>query len=259
MEQNNIEIWKPVVGFEGWYEISDAGSVRRCARSFNMANGVPRTLKVRPVKPKVGAAGYLRVGLYTTDGKQVFRAVHRLVCEAFNGPAPEDRPDVNHKNLQKSDNRPSSLEWCNHQENMDHAASAGLWNPLLGAKGRAGYLDKLTVESILQDLMLRSMTRAEIAAKYEVSRHVISDLAGGRSYTFTQTKDRKSLGLARTLVNDPYLHPAKRRKLSVEDVAEIRRLYSSADNCPSQAAIGALFGVTQTTVSEIVRNESWVI
>jgi predicted XRE-type DNA-binding protein len=256
MEQNNIEIWKPVVGFEGWYEVSDAGRVRRCSRSFAMSNGVPRTLQVRPLKPKVSRAGYLRIGLYNQAGKQVFLPVHRLVCAAFNGPAPADRPFVNHKDLNKANNTPTNLEWCTNQENMDHASAAGLWNPLLGAKKG---LDKSTVESILQDLMRRELTRAEISEKYGVTRSALSDLANGRTYTFTQYKDRKSMGLAKALVNDPYLHPAKRRKLSVEDVAEIRRMYSSDDNCLSQAAIGSLFGVEQTTVGAIVRNESWVI
>lgn len=256
MEQNNAEIWKPVVGYEGRYEVSNLGNIRRVARHFLMSNGVPRGLRQRPVSLKKTDSGYKRVGLYGDDGKQVFLFVHRLVCEAFNGSPQPSRPWVNHKNLVKDDNRPENLEWCSHQENMNHASAAGLWNPLLGAKKG---LDKAAVREILQDLMRRELTRAEIAVKYGITRSALSDLANGRTYTFTQLKDRKPAGLAKSLTNDPYLHPAKRRKLSVEDVAEIRRMYRSDTNRLSQAAIGALFGVTQTTVGEIVRNESWVI
>jgi hypothetical protein len=100
--------WLPVVGYEGRYEVSDAGGVRTAA-------GVA-------LKPRIDRAGYVRAVLYS--GSRASRRehlVHRLVCRAFHGPAPVGRPDVNHLNGVKADNSAANLEWSNDSLNVTHA------------------------------------------------------------------------------------------------------------------------------------------
>ncbi len=168
-----METWKPVLGFESLYEVSDHGNVRRVARSKTVdAAKVPQakemfaagaTLKevaeflrvsiptaqsIKLGKTWVGDAGhrsckttllkgYLQVSL-CKDAKYTRRAVHRLMWESFNGVIP-GRLEVNHKNLDRADNRLENLELVTHQQNIQHAIDAyksqGLLRAVKGVKG----------------------------------------------------------------------------------------------------------------------------
>jgi hypothetical protein len=117
--------WAAVCGFEGRYEVSDFGDVRSLPRKHCPQT---RTLKGRP-----NDGGYLGVALYPGDGEKPKNLlVHRLVCAAFNGKAPDDLPDVNHKNGIKADNHYKNLEWSNDSLNVTHAIE------FLGAKPPPG-------------------------------------------------------------------------------------------------------------------------
>lgn len=101
------EEWRPVVGFEGRYEVSNQGRVRSLLR------------RRRPIlrlftKPE----GYVHVCLLD-HGRQCTRYVHRLVAEAF---CPQvDGDQVNHLDGDKGNNRADNLEWCTPAENSRHA------------------------------------------------------------------------------------------------------------------------------------------
>ena len=99
------EIWKPVVGYEGLYEVSNLGNVRG-------KNGM--------LKPQARKHGYLSVWLYGNggtskrNGKQF--SVHRIVATAFI-PNPSGLSEVNHKDECKTNNCAENLEWCSHRQN----------------------------------------------------------------------------------------------------------------------------------------------
>lgn len=93
--------WKKIKGFEN-YEISNEGEVRN----------IESRLVLKPID---NGRGYLRVGLYTNK-KQTYKSIHRLVAESFI-PNPENKPEVNHINEIKTDNRIENLEWMTSKEN----------------------------------------------------------------------------------------------------------------------------------------------
>lgn len=121
------EIWKPIPGHEGAYEVSNLGRVRSCARKVRAVSKLGREYE-RPVAAQVISqqvtnAGYMLVHLYR-ENKRKAETVHRLVAMAFLGDA--DNRDVNHRNGVKTDNRLSNLEWLCRTDNHIHAVALRL-------------------------------------------------------------------------------------------------------------------------------------
>lgn len=113
---SNIENWKPVVGYEGLYEVSDWGRVRSLDKYIkNWPKGI-RLVKGRVLKPGRHRKGYLLVVL-NKDGVMKTCKVHRLVAIAFI-PNPDGLPQVNHKDENKHNNRVENLEWCDNKYNI---------------------------------------------------------------------------------------------------------------------------------------------
>ena len=103
------EIWKPVVGYEGLYEVSNYGNVK--ALNFN------RTGQERLMKPHILKNGYVQVE-FKKDGERKCFKIHRLVWEAFTGPIPEGM-EVNHINEDKTDNRLRNLNLMSKVQNCN--------------------------------------------------------------------------------------------------------------------------------------------
>ena len=101
------ENWKSVKGYEGLYEVSDLGNVR------HIKDGKTTMKTLCPNK-----RGYVRVQLWKGN-KGVHHSVHRIVAEAF-VPNPLGKPQVNHIDENKQNNRASNLEWCTQIENHNH-------------------------------------------------------------------------------------------------------------------------------------------
>lgn len=111
------EIWRPVKGYEGLYEVSNLGRVRSLARTCKSRGGCRKPIKERVLCSEV-TAGYVRVNL-SMDGYMRHYLVHRLVAEAFI-PNPENLPMINHINEDKTDNRVENLEWCTASYNINY-------------------------------------------------------------------------------------------------------------------------------------------
>lgn len=102
------DMWKPVVGYEGLYEVSDQGEVRRILK-----DGRTRPMKIYKGN-KYHTVCLCKNGVGTTSN------VHRLVAEAFIGKS-EKKKEINHKDGNKHNNRADNLEWVTQRENLIHA------------------------------------------------------------------------------------------------------------------------------------------
>ena len=173
-----MEIWKSIKDFEGLYEVSNLGRVKSLARFVNGKNGgkkpVPEVILIQRLEKE-----YFKVGLWKNQKIKRF-SVHRLVCEAFLSNS-ENKPQVNHKNGIKTDNRAENLEWVTLSENMIHAYK----NNLLVRKGDKHSQNKLSVIDVfeIRKLLQQGLTQSEIAQKYGVIRQTISCIKIGKSWS----------------------------------------------------------------------------
>lgn len=110
------EIWKPVLGYEGLYEVSNLGRVRSYHESTRRRRAPFHYLSPGNVR------GYRQL-ILCKDGEKRVGLVHRLVAEAFLGPAPIGTPQINHRDFNKSNNRPENLEWVTQTENNRYSAA----------------------------------------------------------------------------------------------------------------------------------------
>lgn len=128
------EIWKPVVGFDGLYEVSNLGSVRSLCRYVNGFNG-KKLKKGKKLKTTINIQGYCVVDICYKNKRKQYR-VHRLVAEAFI-PNPENKPYIDHINTIRSDNRVENLRWVTAQENRNNELTKIKCSEL--QKGEKGY------------------------------------------------------------------------------------------------------------------------
>lgn len=116
-EELNNEVWRDIKGYEGLYKVSSLGRVRSLDRVVTRNSGkVLRKGKL--LKPGKNKDGYFQV-ILSKAGKQKAARVNRLVALAFLS-NPEDLPQVNHIDEDKSNNRVNNLEWCSREYNCNY-------------------------------------------------------------------------------------------------------------------------------------------
>lgn len=128
-EYDPHEVWKDVVGYEGYYKVSDKGRVRSLARVCTNESDAKsnRNIVHRLIPSFVTDRGYSEVSL--SKGGHTRRAfLHRVVATAFI-PNPENKCDVNHIDGNKQNNSVANLEWATRRENIRHAIRTRLMHP----------------------------------------------------------------------------------------------------------------------------------
>lgn len=166
------EQWLPVVGFEGWYQVSSLGRVRR----IKICQGArPRYILTNHLKK----IGYYQVDLWRNNsGHDVY--IHRLVAMAFLG-LPQKGQIVNHKNGNKLDNRLENLEWVTQSENELHRFHVlGLG---LGEKNSNAKLKNADIPIIRQLIKEATLSLTEIGRKFGVSEMAIWSIKTGRCWS----------------------------------------------------------------------------
>lgn len=141
-----IEEWRPIEGYEGVYEVSSYGRVR----SLDRYDSNNHFLKGRILKLCADKYGYLNVGLSLGNKEKKYK-VHRLVAEAFL-PNPDNLPQVNHLDEDKTNNRVDNLEMCTAKYNSnygsrkdrvrDTAIKNGSWSGLSKEEWRKKYYEE---------------------------------------------------------------------------------------------------------------------
>ena len=155
-------IWRPVVGFEGLYEVSNTGLVR--SLNYNKT-GVPGLLHPE-VKKGDGMLPYLRVIMHK-DKRQKKFLVHRLVAQAFI-PNHQGLPQVNHKDGDVQNNRVENLEWCDARYNTTYGDAK---KKMIETKRRTGHWGS---EKNVQKMKERGYVR-RVRVIYPDGREVICE------------------------------------------------------------------------------------
>lgn len=182
-----MEKWKFIEGYEDRYLISDKGRIKSLVNN----NGKRREL-IRI--PRKGKNGYLYLNLWK-DGKCKSKKIHRLVAEHFIK-NPNNKPQVNHIDGNKLNNKVSNLEWCTAQENTMHAINTGLMklghfvqkgekNYMFGRHGKDNRCSKPVIQYDSKGNFIKEWENIKIAQE-TLKIHHISDcclnkrsLAGG--------------------------------------------------------------------------------
>jgi hypothetical protein len=120
-----VDDWRPVVGYEGLYEVSSDGRIRRVGKAARRGKGRGGGVKLgRLRKLRINRDGYVTVQLWR-DGRAKGFLVHVLVAAAFLGPCPNGQ-EVNHRDGIKANPSVDNLEYMTHPENVKHAYQTGL-------------------------------------------------------------------------------------------------------------------------------------
>lgn len=113
------EIWKPIVGYEGLYEVSNLGNVRSLDRYVKgKRDGFPSFVKGKQLTPILNCYGYFRVNLCNSEGRKS-KFIHQLVCSAFLD-NPNNYNQINHKDETRTNNNLDNLEWCDAKYNANY-------------------------------------------------------------------------------------------------------------------------------------------
>jgi len=153
------ETYKDIDGYEGIYQVSNLGNVK----SLKYGNE-------KVLKNYLSCTGYYKVSLCVNFKAKSFNT-HRLIAKSFI-PNPDNKPQINHINGIRNDNRLDNLEWVTSKENMQHAHDTGL---IITSKGEQRSLSKLTEKEVLEIRKIgKSKTQIELSRIYNVDQSLIS-------------------------------------------------------------------------------------
>jgi len=164
-----MEEWRLIPGYS-LYEASNRGRIR--------------TYRTQRIRTPVNLRGYLCMQLKDDNRKLRTRGVHCFIAETFLGVRPPGKDTINHKNFDRSDNRPENLEFMSSSENMKHARTAGRYpkvtNPTgyngdASRKGMSHTRVKIT-DDIVRMIRVSAKSDSELAKELKLSSRHVNDI-----------------------------------------------------------------------------------
>lgn len=164
-EARKANEWRPVKGYDGKYEVSNTGLIRK-------TNG--------GLIGNWSKDGYVMARL---AGPRATVRMHRVVAEAFI-PNPNSLPFVNHKDCCTCNNFMENLEWCTQAQNISHSEKLGRMqrNYWKGKRSPNAKLSQETVSQIRSEYESGTITQQKLGEKYEISKRTIGKIVNNLSY-----------------------------------------------------------------------------
>lgn len=166
-EKGLLQVWRPVAGYEGKYEVNEYGTIRKCGCETPMGQWYKHNEKYRRVR---------------LSGPRVIGSVHRIVAQAFI-PNPENKPQVNHIDNNPENNWVKNLEWCTAKENLDHARRQGrMHSHPKGAPSPTRSLSEDVVREIRAQRAETGLSYLKLANKFGTNKKTVMNICRGISY-----------------------------------------------------------------------------
>lgn len=176
-QELSTEKWRDIKGCEGRYQVSNIGRVRSIERITTLQGGV-RVI----YSGQILAQSYIRGGYLQVHVDVGCRRVHRLVAATFLD-NPENKPEVNHIDADKENNRVQNLEWCTRRENIDHVMSMGMQR-----RGNTHGMSRISEDTAIKILQMDAdMLCTQIARELSVSFHIVWKIRSGKTWKHLST------------------------------------------------------------------------
>lgn len=165
------EIWKDIIGLEGYYMISNVGNIKSLAREVSNGKST-RVIEERILNPGLNAQGYYSINL-TKDNKLQRKLVHRLIAIHFID-NPNGLPHVNHRDGIRTNNSIDNLEWVTSRENACHGANSGKYVGVTFSKRAKKWQSNIFVDKKLKHIgyFLTLEEAYEARVKYELDNNI---------------------------------------------------------------------------------------
>lgn len=183
------EQWNDVVGYEGYYKVSTFGRIKSLKRQVFQPQFQKWALrKERIIAQTLNKYGYCKIVLQV-DNVRVDTTAHVIVGTAYL-PNPENKTQINHKKGNKTDNRPTELEWNTAKENSNHAISIGI-DSVVGVHNGRCILSEKDVLAIREgyEKGKHNNYRNRMSKKYGVSTSQVGKICLGYLWKHLNNKD----------------------------------------------------------------------
>lgn len=166
------EIFVPVKGYEGYYEISNLGRLKSVERIDCRGQRRKEMIKA----PVLDSKGY---HIYTLSKDKIKRTIkaHRLIASHFI-PNPESKPFINHIDNNTVNNSLDNLEWCTAKENSEHCVNQGR---KIGKRGSSSHFAKLTESQVLE-IYHSEKSVTQLAIDYNIVQSAVSNIKQHRRW-----------------------------------------------------------------------------
>lgn len=177
--QDTQEIWKDIAGYNGLYQASSLGNIKRCDSVVKHSLGGMARKKGRLMKQALNPrTGYLNT-CFSINGKKFSKTTHTIIAKTF-VPNPLGLPEANHKDGNKLNNKANNFEWVTKSGNRIHAINNDLIKTIPS--------EKLLTQNKLNTLLNLSMigyTQGDLSRIFKLSQSTVSRaLNGKRRYAF---------------------------------------------------------------------------